>query len=313
MSSQAQAVPTAMSATGLRHLATIEYSDLFTILATTDRARFPEARSAYSLKTAPANAPPLAPSSPRSRRLLGRGSKGSLPSDDEATLVNDELEQLLKLGKEKQASVAAEIKLIDAKKHRQPSAASVSRQRSPAPSPLRDSVPQPKPQTDTAPEPAVTERDQVFSHYVAKIREHYTIESFRDTICDILEESQKGYRPLAEGMPAPVPSVSVSVVVCEDTENGGTTAFSSSYSEEPEAQSYVAPKRLCISGPLPEPNQGGTAAEKFNRKQLLLDLVACALPHKTSPQWKKVKLNLGKPKAWLRAATSRKRELSDVD
>lgn len=199
--------------------------------------------------------------------------------------------------------------------HQQPNAESVSELQSGVPSPLlRESVSQPtcaSPKTDTAPELATAERDQVFSHYVAKIREHYTIESFHDTIRDIIEESQKGYRPLTEGIPAPVPSVSV--VACEEMESGSGAKLSSAYSKEPEAQSYVTPKRLCISSPILESKQGGAAAEKFNRKQLLLDLVACALPHKTSPQWKKVKLNLGKPKAWLRAATSRKRELSDVD
>ena len=98
--SMTETIPTTESAPGLRHLANVEYSDLFTILATRDRTRFHEARTAYALKGAaaaprlPAPRPPL-----RLRTHLSKGSTQSM-SDDDLTLVNDDIELLIKAEKE---------------------------------------------------------------------------------------------------------------------------------------------------------------------------------------------------------------------
>lgn len=308
-----QYIPTVFAAAptpapGLRHLANVEYSDLFTILATRDRARFAEARTAYSLK---GDAPRLAPANIRSPALRTHHSKGSFPSlsDDDTTLVNDELEQLLK--HEKEAAVVTETKSLDTEKQQERAAETFSQPPLKIASPdVPEAIREPKralPEDDSEEDIAAEERDQVFSHYVSKIREQYTFGSFQDTIRDIIEESQKKYRPLAEGVRAPMPSTPLSTCIV-DTDSETSTERSSTLGDDAEAPCSVAPKRPRVSTPAPAPE---TAKERFNRKQLLLDLVACALPHKLSPQWRKVKLNLGRPKAWLRS--SRKRDLSDVD
>lgn len=323
-----QYIPTVFAAAptpapGLRHLANVEYSDLFTILATRDRARFAEARTAYSLK---GDAPRLAPANIRSPALRTHHSKGSFPSlsDDDTTLVNDELEQLLKHEKEvrdarnhsvaslgadeiRQAAVVTETKSLDTEKQQERAAETFSQPPLKIASPdVPEAIREPKralPEDDSEEDIAAEERDQVFSHYVSKIREQYTFGSFQDTIRDIIEESQKKYRPLAEGVRAPMPSTPLSTCIV-DTDSETSTERSSTLGDDAEAPCSVAPKRPRVSTPAPAPE---TAKERFNRKQLLLDLVACALPHKLSPQWRKVKLNLGRPKAWLRS--SRKRDL----
>ena len=332
MSTQTRIPTAAVSTTGLRHLANVEYSDLFTILATGDRARFPEARTSYSLKPISDVAPPLAPSSPRPAKLTGRGSKGSYRSDDESTLVDDELDHLLKLKQEvstiimycgargtdknlKQTVVPAEIKPIGVQQYQ-----ALRVEPTPAPqSPialqrLRESVHKSKRtslESDSAPSVLSTERDETLSHYMAKIREHYTFESFQDTIRDIIEESQSKYRPLAEGSPAPMPSAfAIAMVDVDEDISADGSAATVSVPSQLNGQESAAPKRRRVSNLEPNSN---TKAERFNRMQLLMDLVACALPHKLSPRWKKAKTNLGKPKSWLRAASSRKRELAEVD
>ncbi|GJE91244.1 hypothetical protein PsYK624_073930 [Phanerochaete sordida] len=301
-------------APGLRHLANVEYSDLFTILATRDRTRFREARAAYALKggvAAPRLPAPRPP--PRLRTRLSKGSTQSM-SDDDLTLVNDEIELLIQ--QEKEAALEKGIESIEPQLLEEPVLEAVVdvAPRVFAP-PAREPAPTPKRALPTAAagEVPAAERDAVFSHYVAQIRAHYTFDAFQDTIRDILEESQKKYRPLAEGVPAPMPEPPLSAIDVEEAISERSSEvlaeLSSAPEERPGVEAFVAAKKPRVERTA-EPAEG-TAKARFLRKQLLLDLVACALPHKLNPQWKRVKLSLGKPKAWLRA--SRKRDLSDVD